>query len=66
MIKSELTSLLGTHIGVLTLKTPASIDTPHTMGSRLLKIKFGRTRILLGKTAMFLNSSCFWRLSSAL
>ena len=58
------TSLLGTHIGVPSLTIPASIATPITMGSRVLKICSVRTRNLQGNIAICLNSSRFFCFNS--
>lgn len=59
-----LTSLLGTVTGVPSFTTPASTTTPTTIGPRELKICWGIIRSLHGNTAMFLNSSRFFCLSS--
>ena len=59
-----LTSLLGTVTGVPSFTTPASTTTPTTIGPRELKMCWGRIRSLHGKTAMCLNSSRFFCLSS--
>ena len=58
------TSWLGTAIGVPSFTTPASIVTPTTIGLRELKICWGRIRSLHGNTAICLNSSRFFCLSS--
>ena len=58
------TSWLGTAIGVPSFTTPASTVTPTTIGLRELKICWGRIRSLHGNTAICLNSSRFFCLSS--
>lgn len=46
-----LTPLLGTQSGVPCFRTPASMQTPITMGSLELKMNCGRTRSFTGNTA---------------
>lgn len=54
-IQPELTFLLGTHMGVPCFTWPASTVTPITIGSRELKIYWGRIFILQGNTAICLK-----------